>query len=317
MGNIVETVTATGTVTAAHTVDVGTQVTGQITHLHADFNSIVHAGEVIAELDTAPFVTQVQAAEATAEKARIDRDGHQAALDVDDAIACAFETLLGEGLASPQDAEQARAQADLDRTQLKDDDAEIVSADSTVEQAKLNLAHCTITSPIDGVVVERDVDEGQTVTSSTSAPRLFLIATDLRDLRVMGNIDEAEVSKLRPGQMAVFTVPSYPGPDVCRNRRRSSPQRDGLERRRDLSSRLPGSQSGPAPASGDDRQSQGEDRRGRWRAACAERGAQSASDARGLRRPASAVPRGRSDGGSDGRARRSGRQRVESAADMA
>jgi len=211
LGNIVETVTATGTVTATRTVDVGTQVTGQITHLHADFNSVVHAGEVIAELDTAPFLTQLKSAEATAEKARIDRGGHEAALEVDDRDRVRIETLADQGLASPQDAEQARAQADLDRTQLKDDDAEIVSADSAIEQAKLNLAHCTITSPINGVIVERDVDEGQTVTSSTTAPRLFLIATDLTDLRVMGNIDEADVSKLRPGQTATFTVQSYPG----------------------------------------------------------------------------------------------------------
>lgn len=210
-GTVLETVTATGTIAATRTVDIGTQVTGQITHLHADFNSVVHVGEVIAELDTAPFVSQLKSAEAEAEKARIDRDGHEAALQVDDRDRQRMETLLTEGLASPQDAEQARAVADLDRTQLKDDDAQIVTADSSVEQAKLNLAHCTITSPIDGVVVERDVDEGQTVTSSTSAPRLFLIATDLHDLRVMGNIDEAEVSKLRPGQTAVFTVTSYPG----------------------------------------------------------------------------------------------------------
>jgi len=211
VGNIVESVTATGTVAARRTVDVGTQVSGQITHLHADFNSIVHAGEVIAELDTAPFLTQLRSAEATAEKSRIDRGGHEAALEVDDRDRVRMETLAGEGLASPQDAEQARAQADLDRTQLKDDEAQIVSADSAIEQAKLNLAHCTITSPIDGVVVERDVDEGQTVTSSTTTPRLFLIATDLTDLRVMGNIDEADVSKLRPGQTATFTVQSYPG----------------------------------------------------------------------------------------------------------
>lgn len=209
-GNVVQLVTATGTVAATRTVDVGTLVSGVVRKLDVDFNSVVHAGDVIAELDTATFQTQLVSARAAVDKGQVDLASAEAMLAYDTHQLERTEELLAHGIASEQDVTDAHVVVVQDQSQVLDDRAAIKTAAAARQQADVNLAHCTITSPVDGVVISRNVDQGQTVASSAAASSLYVIATDLSTLDVLGNIDEADVAKVRPGEEVRFTVATYP-----------------------------------------------------------------------------------------------------------
>lgn len=189
-------VTATGTISAVISVDVGTQVSGIVTKLYADFNSEVKAGQVIALIDTTFLYQSLKDAEANLDKAQAQFDDSKRNLAREKA-------LVDRGLDSQLNYDAAL-------TTNESNDAALKSAQATLDRAKINLAYATIYAPIDGVVVNRAVNVGQTVAASFSSPTLFTIANDLRQMQVQTTVDESDVGRVSVGQQAIFTVDAYP-----------------------------------------------------------------------------------------------------------
>jgi HlyD family secretion protein len=210
-GDITQAAISTGTLSAMRTVDIGTQVSGTVVKLNADFNSIVHKGQIIAQLDPAPSQQDLESAIAAREKAEIDLKQEQDALEIDQKNMDRMEALYTRSLDSQTDREQAALQVKEDQALIHQDQAAIAIADANVTQSKVDLDYCTIASPIDGVVISRNVDEGQTVSSRLAAPTLYVIATDLTQLQIVADVDESDVSRIREGQTVDFTVDAYPG----------------------------------------------------------------------------------------------------------
>lgn len=223
-GDIVDTVGATGTLQAVTTVQVGSQVSGNIQYLGADFNSIVKKGQVVARLDPSLFdaqLNQVQAnlvqARANLTRARSDLDRTQVQLtDAQQKYARAKE-LAAQQLLPASELDSAKiavdsAQASLasQRATVTQVEAAVTQSVASVNQSQVNRDHTVILAPIDGIVTQRSVDVGQTVAASMSAPTLFVIAADLTEMQVNANIDEADVGRIRPGQQVSFRVDAYP-----------------------------------------------------------------------------------------------------------
>lgn len=194
--DIVNSVTATGTIEPVTSVDVGTQVSGVISKLYVDYNSVVKAGEVIAELDRTNLMSELSSAQASLKSAQSELDYQKTNYE-------RYKALYDKGLISANDFEQARlsyVQAQQKTQQQKE----------SVKKAQTNLGYATITSPIDGVVLSKEVEEGQTVASSFSTPTLFKIARDLTDMRVIADVDEADIGDVKEGQRVTFTVDAFP-----------------------------------------------------------------------------------------------------------
>ena len=194
--DIVNSVTATGTIEPVTSVDVGRQVSGVISKLYEDYNSVVKAGEVIAELDRTNLMSELSSAQASLKSAQSELDYQKTNYE-------RYKTLYDKGLISANDFEQARlsyVQAQQKTQQQKE----------SVKKAQTNLGYATITSPIDGVVLSKEVEEGQTVASSFSTPTLFKIARDLTDMRVIADVDEADIGDVKEGQRVTFTVDAFP-----------------------------------------------------------------------------------------------------------
>jgi HlyD family secretion protein len=196
-GPITQAVTATGTLNPVVNVQVGSQVSGNIAKLFVDFNSQVKAGQVVAQIDPALF-------QATVTQAEGDLANTQAALELARVNAKRTQDLFARKTSSQADLDQAMAN-------LHQAEANVKIKQGALDKAKADLEHCTITSPIDGVVISRNVDVGQTVAASLQAPTLFTIAQDLRKMQVDTNVAEADVGKLSAGMTATFTVDAYPG----------------------------------------------------------------------------------------------------------
>ncbi len=237
-GGIILQVAATGTLQAVTTVQVGTQVSGTIAELYADFNSEVKKGQLLAKLDPALFEAQVQQAEANVttaeatvndtaatiasmkanlEKARVDVLDKQRKMKRqqelwDNKLIARDDLDTAEAAIGAAIAVQKAAEAELDSAQarLKADQARLLQTRAALETARVNLQHTVITSPISGTIISRSVDRGQTVAASFSSPTLFTIAADLTKMQVNTNIDEADVGRIRAGMEATFTVDSYP-----------------------------------------------------------------------------------------------------------
>ncbi|NTV74328.1 MAG: efflux RND transporter periplasmic adaptor subunit, partial [Holophaga sp.] len=197
VGDVSRKVTATGTVNALTQVSVGTQVSGVVTSLYADFNSIVKKGQVVARIDATVNETLVADALANLRKAK-----SACVLAKDDLER--NRRLAAEKLLSTADLD---AKVNAYETAL----GNLESAQASVQKARINLAYCTITAPVDGVVVSRVVDVGQTVAASFSTPSLFSIANDLSRMKVTAAIDEADIGSIQAGQEVTFTVDSYQG----------------------------------------------------------------------------------------------------------
>ena len=194
--DIVNSVTATGTIEPVTSVDVGTQVSGVISKLYVDYNSVVKAGEVIAELDRTNLMSELSSAQASLKSAQSELDYQKTNYE-------RYKALYDKGLISANDFEQARlsyVHAQQKTQQQKE----------SVKKAQTNLGYATITSPIDGVVLSKEVEEGQTVASSFSTPTLFKIARDLTDMRVIADVDEADIGDVKEGQRVTFTVDAFP-----------------------------------------------------------------------------------------------------------
>ncbi len=195
-GDINEVITATGTLEALETVEVGTQVSGVIDKLYVDFNSKVKKGDILAKIDQTPLLASLEQSAASVENA-------QAELDYQEANFNRTKVLFDKKLIAQSDYDLAVYNYDKAKASLK-------SAQSSHNRNKINLAYATIYSPIDGIVLDRAVDEGQTVAASFNTPKLFTIVKDLKQMRVEASIDEADIGKVKVGQRVEFNVDAYP-----------------------------------------------------------------------------------------------------------
>jgi HlyD family secretion protein len=210
-GPLTATVSATGTLNPVTTVQVGTQVSGQIKELFVDFNSPVKRGQLIARIDPETFEYRVRQAEADAEAARSALARAQVALINAQRDLARTRELVARNFVSPADLDRAQAQFDLAQADVRNAQAIVAQRQAQLAAAKVDLARTEIRAPVDGVVIKRSVDVGQTVAASLQAPELFVIAKDLRDMQVEASIDEADVGRIALGQRATFTVDAFPG----------------------------------------------------------------------------------------------------------
>ena len=209
-GDIVDGVGATGTLQAVTTVTVGTQVSGIVQEMYADFNSIVKKGQVVARLDQSILQTQVETAKANLANAQANLERQKVALEDTQRKLVRTKELADKQLVNKVELENAEVAVKQADAQLKSTQSQIVQAEASVNKAQVDLEHTVITAPIDGIVIKRSVDKGQTVAASMSAPELFIIAADLTQMQVNANIDESEVGRMRPGQAVTFRVDAYP-----------------------------------------------------------------------------------------------------------
>lgn len=210
-GAIVSQVIATGTVNPVTLVQVGSQVSGTIQKLYADFNSVVRNGQIIAQIDPALFQAKVDQTEADLKNAKAFLEKETTSLADNLRNLNRYQTLFKDNLISQNEVDQAQLKKDLSLAQIKTAEAQIETAKANLKAAKINLNYTTIRSPVNGTVVNRNVDVGQTVAASLQAPTLFTIAQDLTNMQVDTNVDEADIGRLKMGQTATFTVDSYPG----------------------------------------------------------------------------------------------------------
>ena len=209
-GDVVQNVACTGTLDAVTTVDVGSQVSGTIATIPVDFNSIVRKGDVLAKLDTSLIQAQLDQARGSLAKAGADWGVAQAAvLDATEKLDRS-KALAARQLIPQSDLDDAQVAADEARASLKSATAQQQLAQASVDQAQVDLEHATIFSPIDGIVVARKVDIGQTVAASFQTPSLFSIAADLTKMKLTATVDEADIGKVAVGQTAHFSVDAYP-----------------------------------------------------------------------------------------------------------
>jgi len=209
-GNIVAKVTASGTLSALVTVQVGSQVSGRLKDIFADFNTSVKKGQVIARIDPQLFAAALEQARANYTAAQADLLKAQVqALDTDRQLARA-KSLWERKLTAQADFDTAQANADSNRAQVASSAGKVAQTKAALHQAQVNLDYTTIESPIDGVVISRNVDVGQTVAASLQAPILFVIAENLHKMQVDTSVAEADVGKLEPGMSTTFSVDAYP-----------------------------------------------------------------------------------------------------------
>lgn len=208
--NIENSVTATGSIEAVKTVTVGTQVSGIIDKLYVDYNSVVKKGQVIAELDKQNLLSQLNSSKAALSQAQANLTSAMSDLAYQKANYQRYRTLYNKGLIAANDYEQAHLSWQTAAATVAERRDAVASAREEVNRAQTNLSYAVITSPIDGVVISKSVEEGQTVAASYSTPTLFTIAKDLKDMRVIADVDEADIGGVKVGQRVTFTVDAYP-----------------------------------------------------------------------------------------------------------
>ena len=194
--NIQTSITATGTIEPVTSVTVGTQVSGIVSRLYVDYNSVVKKGQVIAELDRTNLISELNTAKANLSSA-------QSTVAYELANYNRYKTLYDKGLVSADEYESALLS-------YRKANEQVNTSRESVQKAQTNLGYATITSPIDGVILSKSVEEGQTVAASFNTPELFVIAQDLTDMRVMADIDEADIGGVKEGQRVSFTVDAFP-----------------------------------------------------------------------------------------------------------
>ena len=195
-GSITQTVTATGTLSPVTTVQIGSQVSGVIARLYADFNSRVRKGQLLAELDPTPLQAQVEQRSADLTRAQVEAANAKITYERN-------RRLVAAGLSAQADLDAAKAQFEAAQAQVQQSAA-------ALRQSETNLRYTRIVSPIDGIVVDRQYDVGQTVAASFQAPTLFQIAQDLTKMQVQADVDQSDIGRVKVGQVARFTVDAYP-----------------------------------------------------------------------------------------------------------
>ena len=210
-GSIVREISATGTLEAVTTVQVGSQVSGAIQSLHADFNSIVKKGQLLARLDPSLYRSAIEQAQANLVRAEADFERTRVSLvDAESKLARSRE-LAARQLIPANELDAAEVTAATTAAELRSAQAGVTQARASLEQAQVNLSKTVITAPIDGIVISRNVDVGQTVAASLSAPTLFLIAADLTEMQLNASIDESDLGAIAAGQPVTFEVDAHPG----------------------------------------------------------------------------------------------------------
>ena len=210
-GPLTATVSSTGTLNPVTSVQVGTQVSGQIKELFVDFNSQVKKGELIARIDPETLQYRVRQAEADLEAGRSSLNRARVSLANTQRDLERTKELVARNFTSPAELDRAQSTFDLAAAEVRTAQAVVQQREAQLATAKVDLGRTEIRAPVDGVVIKRSVDVGQTVAASLQAPELFVIAKDLRDMQVDTSIDEADVGRIRVGQKASFTVDAFPG----------------------------------------------------------------------------------------------------------
>lgn len=209
-GDIIEAVTASGTVNPVTTVLVGTQVSGAIKNIYADFNSSVKKGQLIAQIDPAKFEAEVEQSKANLLSARANLAKADASFINAQKTVERNRKLFAENLVSQNDLDTAETGYETANAEVNAAKAQIAQTEAALNAAETNLRYTKILSPVDGIVVSRTVDVGQTVAASFQTPTLFTIARDLTKMQIDTNVDEADIGKVRTGQDVEFTVDAYP-----------------------------------------------------------------------------------------------------------
>jgi HlyD family secretion protein len=210
-GPIVSVVAATATVEAVTTVQVGSQVSGSIQSLSADFNSIVTRGQVLARLDPSLYESAIEQAQANLIRTQADLERLEVALSDAGVKLERARELSSRQLIPATELDAAAVNRRSAEAQVRSAEAQVTQARAALRQAEVNLTKTVIRSPIDGIVLARSVDVGQTVAASLQAPTLFVLAADLRELQLKAHIDEADLGRVQQGQPVTFTVDAYPG----------------------------------------------------------------------------------------------------------
>jgi len=208
--NLRAVISATGTIEAIETVDVGTQISGKITDLYVDYNSVVKKGQLIAKMDSATQQTDMLAANANYISARADLESSLAKLDKAGKDYKRAKELVGQDLVAKSEYDAAESTLKTAQAAVDVSRAKINQTHQTLAKAKITLGYTYIYAPVDGVVVAKNVEVGQTVAASYSTPSIVKIARDLTKMQVEINVDEADIGNVKNGQTAEFTVDSYP-----------------------------------------------------------------------------------------------------------
>ena len=210
-GDVIESVQSTGTLQPLTQVQVGAQISGRIARVYVDYNSEVHRGDVLAEIDPTLLGATVEQNRAQLASAEAQLARSQAALATAEAALARVERLRAESLASQADVDQAKGQRDVSVADVAAAQAQIVQTKAQLAYSKTNYQYSRIYAPIDGLVISRNIDPGQTVAASFQAPTLFVIAQDMRKMRILAEVDEADVGKLKEGMAAEATVDAFAG----------------------------------------------------------------------------------------------------------
>ena len=209
-GDVIETVSATGTLNPVTTVKVGSQISGIIKDLNADFNSYVKQGDLIAKIESSLYKARVAQAQANLQSANADFE--KASLAVTDTLRTVkrLKSLYADKAITKSDLDAAQFQYESAKVEKNVKQAAILQAKAALAQAEVNLTYTNIHAPIDGMVISRDVDVGQTVAASLQAPTLFTIANDLTQMQIEAEVDEAYIGKIKEGQSVLFSVFAFP-----------------------------------------------------------------------------------------------------------
>lgn len=209
-GDIVKTVSATGSLDAVNTVSVGAQVSGTIKKIHVNYNSVVKKGQLLAEIDPSLLQANLRQSEASVLSSRATLQEAQATLADAKRTLDRNAELFAKGYIAESERDESQTAWETAAASVQSARASLAQAEADLDYKRINLDHTKIFSPIDGVVIDREVDEGQTVNASQSAPELFTIAEDLARMQVEADIDEADIGLIRQGQVVNFTVDAYP-----------------------------------------------------------------------------------------------------------
>ena len=207
---IQNSITATGTVQPIDTVQVGTQVSGIVDKMYVDYNATVKKGQIIAELDKTNLISTLNTAKANLMQAKANYQSVKANLSYLLANFKSYLTLYKKGLVSANDFEAARLSYQQAIETANSNRQQIIGAQEAVNTAQTNLGYATITSPVDGIVLNKYVSEGQTVQANMTTPTLYTIARSLKDMQVIASVDEADIGDVKEGERVTFTVDAYP-----------------------------------------------------------------------------------------------------------
>ena len=207
---ITQIVEATGTIEPVNTVDIGAQVSGMISKIYVDFNSEVKKGQLLAQIDTSLFEAQLQQATANINNAKAALSKNNAQLEYDTKTYNRYKNLYSRNLISKNDLDSAEAAYKSDVAQVSAAKASILQAEANYKTAAANMRYTKITSPVDGIVISKEVEEGQTVAASFQTPTLFTVAEDLTNMKIETSVSEADIGKVKVGQDVNYTLDGYP-----------------------------------------------------------------------------------------------------------